>query len=436
VIAQTFNTVKVQQSNQLINPFGGIQFVIKQIKDAGIDKFINEQLGSRGKAKTYSIADGLLSIHYSHLCGGSCIEDINTLGEHIGFHPGMSLTSADTALRIMQELKTADTLIENNQITHQFNRHDKLNDLLQKLAIKTGSVIPTAANTLDYDNVILENEKSDAAKTYKMTTGYQPGIAAIGRQIVFIEGRGGNTPAAYKMDETLQQCFKGLKDNGIHIEHFRSDSAAYQQSVVEQAEKNCTYFYIRIDDSQSLRDAIKDIPETEWKAAVINNKKAEIADTPFFAFNGKKAYRAVVQRRKRKDKQLDVFTQSPYAYYAIMTNNETPEATNLYVTEFYNQRGDSERNFDMLNNDFNCNRLPFSFLNANMVYLFAAAISFTLFEWVKRLFFNKGVIENTAMRCKKFLFDFMILPAKWIKTARQWVYKIFTTRNCYKPLMQ
>lgn len=428
--------MKVQQSNQLINPFGGIQFLIKQIKDAGIDKFINEQLGSRGKAKTYSIADGLLSIHYSHLCGGSCIEDINTLGEHIGFHPGMSLTSADTALRIMQELKTADTLIENNQITHQFNRHDKLNDLLQKLAIKTGSVIPTAANTLDYDNVILENEKSDAAKTYKMTTGYQPGIAAMGRQIVFIEGRGGNTPAAYKMDETLQQCFKGLKDNGIHIEHFRSDSAAYQQSVVEQAEKNCTYFYIRIDDSQSLRDAIKDIPETEWKAAVINNKKAEIADTPFFAFNGKKAYRAVVQRRKRKDKQLDVFTQSPYAYYAIMTNNETPEATNLYVTEFYNQRGDSERNFDMLNNDFNCNRLPFSFLNANMVYLFAAAISFTLFEWVKRLFFNKGVIENTAMRCKKFLFDFMILPAKWIKTARQWVYKIFTTRNCYKPLMQ
>ncbi len=49
-------------------------------------------------------------------------------------------------------------------------------------------------------------------RTYKMTTGYQPGIAAIGRQIVFIEGRGGNTPAAYHMDETLKQCFKGLKD--------------------------------------------------------------------------------------------------------------------------------------------------------------------------------------------------------------------------------
>jgi len=64
------------------------------------------------------------------------------------------------------------------------------------------------------------------------------------------------------MDETLKQCFKGLTDNSICIENLRSDSAAYQQSVVEEVEKNCIYFYIRINDSQSLRDAIKDIPQT------------------------------------------------------------------------------------------------------------------------------------------------------------------------------
>jgi hypothetical protein len=288
VIVQTSNAVKVQQSTQLISSFGGLHFVLKQIKQAGIDNFINEQLGSRGQAKTYSIADGLLSIHYSHLCGGSCIEDINTLGEHIGFHPGLSLQSADTALRIMQELKTEDDIVQNGEVTHQFNQHDKLNDVLQKLAIKTNCIIPAAGDTLDYDNLILENEKSDAAKTYKMSTGYQPAIAAMGRQIVFIEGRGGNTPASYKMDETLKQCFKGLNDNGICIENFRSDSAAYQQSVVEEVEKNCTYFYIRIDDSQSLRDAVKDIPETEWKPAVINDKKVEIADTRSFPLTAKK----------------------------------------------------------------------------------------------------------------------------------------------------
>jgi hypothetical protein len=65
-----------------------------------------------------------------------------------------------------------------------------------------------------------------------------------------------------------------------------------------------------------------------------------------------------------------------------------------------------------------------------------AAISYALFEWIKQLFFHKGAIENTVMRIKKFLFDFMILPSKWIKTGRQWVFKIFTTRNCYKPLFE
>ncbi len=428
--------MKVQQSNQLINPFGGIQFVLKQIKEYNIDKFIDEQLGCRGAQKEYSISQGLLGIHYSHLCGGSCIEDINTLSEHIGFHPELKLPSADTALRIMQELKTEDSIIKNGDVTHTFNHHEKLNDFLQKLALKVKTIIPDASNTVDFDNVITDNEKYDATRTYKMTTGYQPAFAFIGRQVVFIEGRGGNTPAAYRMDETLKKCFAALKANNIHIEHFRSDSAAYQKDVVEVAEKNCTYFYIRIDESQSLRDAIKDIPETDWKAVVINNKQVEIADTPFFPFGGKQSYRAVVQRRKRKDGQYDVFTQSPYTYYAIMTNNETPQADNQYVTNFYNERGDSERNFDILNNDFNCNRLPFSYLNANMIYFFTAAISFTLFEWIKQIFFSKGVIENTVMRCKKFLFDCIILPAKWIKTGRQWVYKIFTTRTCYKPLFE
>jgi len=234
----------------------------------------------------------------------------------------------------------------------------------------------------------------------------------------------------------LPYAFESLKNNSIHIEIFRSDSAAYQQSVVEVVEQNCTHFYIRIDDSQNLREAIKDIPETDWQDITINNKKVQVADTPFQPFGAKKTYRAVVQRRKKKNGQYDIFTQSPYAYYAIMTDNEQPEATPQWVTEFYNGRGDSERNFDILNNDFNCNRLPFSFLDANMIYLFAAAISFTLFEWIKQVFFCKGVLANTAMRCKKFLFDFMILPARWIRTGRQWVYKIFTTRTCYKPLFE
>jgi peroxiredoxin len=426
--------MKVQQVRETLNPFGGIHFVIKQCKQQGIDRFINEQLGCRSQQAEYSYSDGLLALSYSHLCGASCCEDINTLRKHIGYYPGLQQPSTDTVLRIMQELKVNNTVIDNDGVLHQFNYNEKLNDFLQKLALKTGLLNTTEAYTLDYDNVIQENEKYDATTTYKMTTGYQPAMAAIGKNVVFVEGRNGNTPACYKMARTLKQCFETFKKNGIQIKHFRSDSAAYQKEVVQQAEKYCRYFYIRIDESQNLRDAIKDIPEHHWQSITLGYQKVQVACSPFFPFEGKQAYRAVVQRRERENKQADIFTGTAYSYYAVLTNNEKDTAE--WITRFYNERGASERNFDILNNDFNCNRLPFSFLDANTVYTILAAMSSILFEWIKKVFAYRGVIKDGAMRIKKFLFDFMLLPAKCIKTARQWVLKIYTTRTHYEPLLE
>lgn len=426
--------MKIQQVSQIISPFGGHPFVVEQIKRHCIDWFLDEQLGKRSAEAVYKYSDGILSIVYSHLCGSSCIEDINTFSEHIGFDPHLKLPSADTVLRMMNELKAATDIIDNGGVEHRINRNDKMNKTLIKLGLKTGMIDPDAENTLDYDNVILEHEKYDAATTYKMNTGYQPGIAAIGKQIVYIEGRGGNTPASYNMGATLQHCFELLKENNIRIKHFRSDSAAYQQEVISKVKEHCTYFYIRADDSQGLRDAAKDIPVHQWQTVMIGNRKVEIADTPFFPFGGKTAYRVVVQRSKRKDCQGDLFTAGDYNYYGVMTDNE--QDCNLAITNFYNNRGASEKNFDILNNDFNCNRLPFSFLDANTVYMYIAAMSSILFEWIKKIFYEKGGITETTMRIKKFLFDFMLLPCKWIKTARQWILKIYTTRTCYKVLLE
>lgn len=426
--------MKVQQVSQIVSPFGGLPFVVEQIKRHGIDQFLDEQMGKRSSEALYKYSDGILATAYSHLCGSSCIEDINTFSEHIGFDPHLKLPSADTVLRMMNELKTETKIKDNEGVLHQVNLNDRMNKTLIKFGLKTGMINADADNTLDYDNVILEHEKYDAAITYKMNTGYQPGVAAIGKQIVFIEGRGGNTPASYNMGATLRHCFDLLKENNIHIQHFRSDSAAYQQVVINTVKEHCTYFYIRADDSKSLRDAAKDIPAHEWQTVMIGNRKVEIADTPFFPFGEKTAYRVVVQRSKRKDCQGDLFTGDDYTYYGIITNNE--QDSNLGITNFYNARGASEKNFDILNNDFNCNRLPFSFLDANIVYLYIAAISSTLFEWIKKVFCEKQVIAGTAMRIKKFLFEFMLLPCKWIKTARQWVLKIYTTRTCYKVLLE
>ena len=71
----------------------------------------------------------------------------------------------------MQELKTEDSIIKNGDVTHTFNHHEKLNDFLQKLALKVKTIIPDASNTVDFDNVITDNEKYDATRTYNLPAG-------------------------------------------------------------------------------------------------------------------------------------------------------------------------------------------------------------------------------------------------------------------------
>ncbi len=51
-----------------------------------------------------------------------------------------------------------------------------------------------------------------------------------------------------------------------------------------------------------------------------------------------------------------------------VVNKEQP-VTFDYDNQFYNQRGTSERTFDMQNNDFGWEHLPFSFMKENTVFM-------------------------------------------------------------------
>src|SRR5690606_20101192 len=241
--------MKIRQSHQVISRFGGLPFVAEQIKKHGIDQFLDAQLGPRSPYALYKYSHGVLATVYSHLCGGSCIEDITALSAQVGYDPYIKFPSADTVLRMMNELKTETFVVENKEVKHQFNQNIKLNITLIKLGLETGLIHQQQEHTLDYDNVIFSNKKYDAQTTYKMNTGYQPGIAAIGKHIVFVEGRGGNTPASYKMSDTLENCLDLLRENKVNIKRFRSDSAAYQEEVIHTVERYGAWFYIRANDS-------------------------------------------------------------------------------------------------------------------------------------------------------------------------------------------
>lgn len=62
---------------------------------------------------------------------------------------------------------------------------------------KNGQLIDTQKHNMDFDNVVLENEKPDATKNYKRTDPYHPNFIFIRRLPIHIENHNGNTPAKY-----------------------------------------------------------------------------------------------------------------------------------------------------------------------------------------------------------------------------------------------
>lgn len=426
----------ITKSAEKITPFGGFNFCLESFHDCGLASLIDRHLGKRVQTVGFSYSDIIANQLGIFFNGGDCAEDIN---EHLSGPPdqvrGMSVCSADTILRGIKELSCESMQVINpaSGVTHQFNINAPLNELMIKALRKTGQLKAPAKYDLDYDNQVIATEKWDAAKTYKHCTGYQPGIASINNMPVYIEGRGGNSQPKYKQEETLRRAFSHLGDHQVTIGRFRADSASYQQAVVGVVEANCERFYIRAKRSASMDRHIGNLSEEDWKPIRLGCQKMGVAEIPWTPFGGATSYRLIVSRIKRADAQADVFSGQAYTYRAILTNDHltSPEQ----IVAFYNKRGDSERTFDVMNNDFGWSKLPCSFLSENTAFMILTSIIANFYRYIIGLYSESIPWLKATFRLKKFIFRFITVAAKWIKTGRRYVLKLYTHKN-YSPLLE
>lgn len=426
--------MKITTSTDNIQSFGGINFSDKILRSAGIYDHIDESLGNRGLAANYGYKDLFRSYLSMVLCGGECAEDISEhLTGELSILKGFAPPSADTLLRMQKELSTEkETLVSDSGTENEFCTNKKMNGLMVGLLLKTGQLSPGHKGyVLDFDNQFIPNGKYDSKRGYKKEDGYFPGIASIDNHPVYIDGRNGNSNVKYEQDEALKKTFKVLKKGGIEVKHGRMDCGSFAKDVVEVLEENTEFFYIRAQRCANLHRIVADIDH--WRTVEIGHKEYQLATIEYVPFGGEKRYRYVVSREKRTNGQGDLFTGDDFIYRAIMTNNW--EMADMDVVLFYNARGNSERLFDEMNNDFLWKKMPFSFLQENTVFLIMMAICRNLYHFLTKYISKKLDFIKPNFRLKKFIFRFMTVPAKWIKTGRQWVLKLFTAKE-YRPLLE
>jgi len=131
-------------------------------------------------------------------------------------------------------------------------------------------------------------------------------------------------------------------------------------------------------------------------------------------------------RRKTSNQQIDMFTADNMEYRSILTNDM--KSTEKEIIEYYNLRGTEEKTIDILNNDFGWSKMPFSFMEENTVFLMVMMMCKNVYTWLIAKFSETFSNLDKRFRIKKFIFRFITVPAKWIKSGRQMILKIFSTK--------
>lgn len=420
--------MKIQKSSA-ITPFGGLNYVLKEFEDIGLGNVIIKSLPNLPAQSLYSWKDVFYTYWSVLFCGGDCAEDV-AINLNNGLQtPFMNCPSPDRLLSRLKELAEAKKTIQKNRslTTNEISTNNRLSLLNIRLLKKFG-LLKTKNLVLDYDNTIIYTDKSDAKMTYKKDKGYFPGVGIIGNNIVYIENRNGNSAPHSMQDDTIDRMMHLLESQNIKVDCFRADSASYQFSTIITARKYFNKIFVRAKINASTSKAIASIEN--WKEIGSGQQQGSILFIPFpdAARRAKKKglleeYRLIVTREKRRDGQLNLFTGECYEYKAVMTNDF--EMTDEQVVEFYNQRGKQEREFDILKNDFAWNKLPFSKLEQNTVFLYITAMCRNIYQHIICRFSKIFKHLSSHFRLKKFIFRFICIPAKWVKSGRQFKLRIY-----------
>ena len=169
-----------------------------------------------------------------------------------------------------------------------------------------------------------------------------------------------------------------------------------------------------------------------WRTEEINGIEFELNSIVVEKWKGK-PYRLVIQRQKRTDNIQEIW-EGEYIYRCILTNDFESDVRD--IVEFYNLRGGKERIFDDMNNGFGWKRLPKSFMAENTVYLLMTALIRNFYKTIIRRMNVKEFGLAPTSRIKTFVFKYISVAAKWIRTSRTYMLNIYTNNQAYARAFQ
>jgi hypothetical protein len=296
-------------------PWAGVSLLVDLFRHLGMDEAANKILPAKGSSKGLKHGQMVECFVLLSALGGDCIDDIKRLRDDeglagiLGYRPPAPETARQWLDRFHDEAMMAGQPLQGSFIPPESRSLVGLNEINRR-AIWTyvGNLKPEREVTLDVDAQLIETNKANARYCYDGYKAYQP-IQVTWAETMLVLGdefRDGNVHAGKDIVRVVDEAFSMLPPGEWRVK-VRSDSAAYDQDVLDHWNSKHWGFAVSADISTQLRQEIEQLPVDAWQVWQITKDGVvrEWAEVPY------------VPRRRYETKD-----SRPYRYLAVRVHRQ------------------------------------------------------------------------------------------------------------------
>jgi hypothetical protein len=378
-------------------PWAGASLFVELFRRSGVEAVANKTLPAKGSAKGLKQGQIVESFVLLSALGGDCIEDMERLRQDeglealLGYRPPAPETARQWLDRFHDETLMFGQPLQGSFIPPESKPLVSLREVNRRAISAYIEAVPPGWDlTLDVDVQLVETAKEGAQHCYEGYKAFQSAKVCWAETMLVLadEFRQGNVSPSRDITRLVDESYEILPPGPWRVK-VRSDSAAYQQEVLDHWHNRGWEFAVSADMSQGLKREIGRLADDAWHLWKIEEDGVmkEWAELPYvptrhYERRDNYPYRYVAVRMRRQ--QGELFRDgTSVRHFAVVSNRWDMEGQALLEWQRA-KAGTIEQVHHILANELAAGIFPSAKHGANAAWLRLQVITHNLLQLLKK----------------------------------------------------